>query len=294
MIKVHAASPAGPPGPNVDELLSGTPYRRVELIGRGGMGEVHLVEHRTMGRRFALKILHRRFVEDAQAADRMRVEAQSLARLQHPNVVDVIDYWIADDGRPCVVMERLQGRPLSQELRSRKKIPLVESLTLARQALRALGAAHGLGIVHRDIKPENLFLHDAPVEGRVLKVLDFGLARVLPTASALAPSRLAVSTALGAVVGSPRFLSPEAARGERVDHRADIFSLAAVLYLMLSGRGPFDTGAAEPDPPSRHAEGIPALLDASVIRALSFSPSDRHQSVEEFASDLRAVARSAK
>jgi eukaryotic-like serine/threonine-protein kinase len=277
---------------SLDELVLGpTPYRAVELIGRGGMGEVFMVEHRFLGRRFVLKVLHQRFAAEPQYVDRMRVEAQSMARLQHPNVVEVVDFWTAPDGRPCVVMELLKGRTLARELASRGPLPVAEAVELTGQALSALGAAHRAGIVHRDVKPENLFVHEVPGHPRVLKVLDFGVARVLPGASSGAPAPLSLPTQTGAIVGSPRFMSPEAARGERVDHRADLYAVGAVLYVALAGRGPFDAGSDVPAPPSRYVEGVAPELDAIVLRAMSELPELRPQSAEELAALLRPFSR---
>jgi serine/threonine-protein kinase len=143
--------------------------------------------------------------------------------------------------------------------------------------------------VHRDVKPENLFLHEARGFGRVLKILDFGTARVLPTNNqpTVKPT---TRTASGAIVGSPRFMSPEGARGQRVDARADIFSLGLVLYTMLVGETPFDRGARVVEPPSWHVEAeIPGALDAAVLRALREDPAERYQTAKEFIAALEPL-----
>jgi serine/threonine-protein kinase len=162
----------------VDEVLTSTPYRPIRLLGRGGMGEVHLIEHRFLGARFALKIPRAELATDPQLADRMRIEAQAAARLRHPNIVEIVDFWIASDGRPCVVMEYLRGHTLRNELSVRGRLGIDETLEFSSQALSALAAAHRVGVVHRDIKPDNLFLQEMASGARVLKVLDFGVARV--------------------------------------------------------------------------------------------------------------------
>jgi len=280
-----------PPGQSaeaIEALLAATPYRLCKYIGRGGMGAVHEVEHRFLGRRFVLKVLHGRFAGDPQFVDRMRVEAQSMARLHHPNVVDVVDFWTAVDGRPCIVMELLQGRTLAQELGRRRKPPVAETVGIVRQVLSALGAAHAVGIVHRDIKPENIFL----TADSVVKVLDFGVARVLPASGNKSVVPLALPTDTGAIVGSPRFVSPEGAAGQKVDERADIYSVGLVTYVMLAGRGPFDSFAqTEVEPPSRFADpGVTRELDAVVMKAIEQQPDARYQTVAEFSKALDEFA----
>jgi serine/threonine-protein kinase len=255
------------------------------------MGEVWMVEHQTMRRRFALKILHARL---KRFADRMRVEAETMGRLSHPNVVEVIDFWIAADGRSCVVMELLQGRTLWDELTDSVRMSVSDALPITRQILSALSAAHALGVVHRDIKPENLFLHQLPGAGRVLKVLDFGLARILPQRPAGAPQPPEIPTATGAIVGSPRCMSPEAARGERVDARADLFSVGVVLYMMLVGEGPYDFHV-HPQPPSLVlGQDLPVAVDELVVRSVQKAPDKRYQSADEFLKALSPLIAQSK
>ncbi len=277
-------------GFSVDEVLAGTPYQALRCLGQGGMGEVFAVVERSIGRQFALKVLHADFAATPQFIDRMRLEAQALGRLQHPNVVEVVDFWTARDGRPCIVMELLEGRTLAKEVLARRRLPAPEAIGWARQTLDALDAAHALGIVHRDLKPENLFLHEVAGYGRVLKVLDFGLARVLGEIQG-APPPLAVRTQTGALVGSPRFMSPEQARGERVDHRADLYALGLVLYEMLAGRGPFDEGALEAQPPSTYGgEAVSPALDALVLRAVRVEREQRFQNAAELRRALDEIS----
>ncbi|HEX9618808.1 MAG TPA: serine/threonine-protein kinase [Polyangiaceae bacterium] len=277
----------------IEPLLRSTPYRVVARLGQGAMSEVYTVEHEDLGRLFALKVLHARYGDDPQALDRLRLEAQAAARLTHPNIVEVTDFWIAADGTPCLVMEHLYGNTLAVELERRSRLTPGEAVYHEVELLSALGAAHALGIVHRDIKPENLFLHQAAGR-KALKVLDFGLARVLPRAQPDAPAPLVVPTDTGVVVGSPRFLSPEAARGEHVDHRADLYAAGLVLYLMLTGRGPFDAAVssrAAPAPLGRSLRApVPPELEAVVFRALEPDPDARYQTAPEFARALAPFA----
>ncbi len=279
--------PIEPPTESPEPLLEGRPYRLVELIGRGGMGSVYVIEHRRLKKRFALKVPHKFFARPA-FADRIRIEAQAIARLSHPNVVEVIDFWTAAD-HPCIVLELLTGGTLARELAERRVLPVREAIDFAVQALSALAAAHALGIVHRDIKPENLYLHGARERQRVLKVLDFGLARILPEAVATAPAPPNVPTKTGTRVGSPAFMSPEALRGERVGPSADLYSLGLVLYTLLVGHGPFDRGP-DADPPSRHVTEIPRALDDAVLRAIQAAPEHRFADASEFRAALLSIS----
>jgi serine/threonine protein kinase len=274
------------PGPKADalaHLLAGTRYRPVRWLGKGGQGEVWVIEHRLLRKEFALKLLH------AHLGDgRMRLEVEAMGRIRHPNVVDVIDSWVTADGRRCVVLELLVGRTLWDELAERLSLPVGEAVDIAWHALSALSAAHALGVVHRDVKPENLFLHFSQGHGRVLKVLDFGLARVLPGATGVAPLSRSFRTRTGTMVGSPIFVSPEAARGRPVDVRGDLYSMGMVLYVMLAGHAPFDHDPSKQTPPSRYAgSSVPPELDAVVLRAIRQDPDQRYQSAEEFARDLK-------
>jgi eukaryotic-like serine/threonine-protein kinase len=281
------------PSSGIEDLLATSPYEPLRRLGGGGMGEVYVARARSFGRLFALKVLRPHLGSSAELVSRMRLEAQAMGRLQHPHVVDVTDFWVAGNGRPCIVMELLSGRNLGEELRARRRLPPSEAIELLRQALDALAAAHALGMVHRDLKPENLYLHQLPPGfGRTLKVLDFGVVRLIEGSLDLAP--LSFRTQTGALVGSPRFMSPEQARGEAVDHRTDIYTLGMVLYVMLAGRGPFDGGSSKAAPPSRHAAGVAPALDSIVLRALRPDRSERYQSAQEFLRDLSALGAAAR
>lgn len=290
-------------GPDQEtDPFEGTAYRFKERIAAGGMGEVFLVEHRNLGRDWIAKVLHASLATDAQIVDRFRLEAQTLGRLNHPHIVSAVGYSKTRDGRPFIVQEHLRGRSLSEEIEARGGLPVFEAVTYACQLLSALEAVHALGIVHRDIKPDNLYVCEHPTGARYLKVLDFGVVRVLLGVSEDAPLPPAVPTETGVVVGTPKFTSPEGAMGRKVDHRADIYSAGLVLYIMLTGQGPFDHvlnssrqlvahAAAVPKAPSRVAAGvIPAELDRVVLRALSKKAADRFQNAREFWEALIAAA----
>jgi eukaryotic-like serine/threonine-protein kinase len=275
---------AGPPPETLAPLLEGTAYRAISFLGAGGMGAVWMVEHRFLRKRFALKVLH---AHQSAFADRMRLEAQSMGRVNHPGIVEVVDFWISADGRPCLLMELLEGCTLWDELSERGRLPVDEALDIVRQILSALVAAHGLGIVHRDLKPENIFLHEAPGLGCVAKLLDFGIARVMPNAPPTAPSPAVLRTVTGEPLGSYRFMSPEAWNGAKLDARADLYSLGLILYVMLAGQGPFDAGDTVAAPPSKYAGSAVAELDAIILKAIQENPGDRYQSAAELLTALR-------
>jgi serine/threonine protein kinase len=284
------------------DLFAGTQYRYLERLDAGGMGEVYLVEHRQLFRTFVAKMLHAALVQYPQVVDRMRLEAQALGQLNHPNVVTAAGFGTSADGRPFLVLEHLKGRTLREELAVRGALPTEEAIGHTLALLDGLRAAHALGIVHRDIKPDNLFLATGPSGERVLKILDFGIARVLPTAPAAAPRPLALPTESGAVIGTPRFLSPEGAVGARVDTRADLYAAALMLYTMVAGRGPFDHVSVTSDVMKAHVSEAPALpslyapsalppgLDELLLRALAKDPAERFQTAEMLSSALREVA----
>ena len=265
------------------------------------MGEVFLAEHRKLATPCVVKIQHTRLARDPSVADRIRLEAESLARLNHPNIVAILGCGQTLDERPYIVMEYLRGQTMADELAARGQLPLLEALDYTCQLLRGLAQAHAVGIVHRDIKPDNLFLCDGPRSNRVLKLLDFGVALTMPDALPLGPNPLAVPTATGSVVGALRYVSPEGALARRVDHRADLYSAALVLYFALAGRGPFDHiqsallllsahVAEQPEPPSHFSKaGIPAELDRAVLRALRKAPGERFQSADELREELERI-----
>ena len=282
--------------------FDGTPFQMVHRLSSGGMGEVFVVEHRELGRKFAAKVLAARLSREPQVMDRVRLEAQALGSLDHPNIVSIVGFAETRDGRPFIVMELLSGRSLAGELRKRGRLRVEIAVRFAVELLSALEAAHAVGLVHRDIKPGNLFLAEQPNGATALKLLDFGIARVLPGAPPGAPLPLAVPTETGMLVGTPRFISPEGAWGARVDERADLYGAGLSLYMMLAGRGPFDHFDGEdavrgahatqaPAPPSKYAfDPVPAELDALVLRALEKNPDARFATATAFKEALQLVA----
>lgn len=271
------------------ERISGSPYVAVRLIGEGGMGEIYEAEHAELGRRAAVKVLHRHHQDRPDLAVRLCEEARLQARLRHPNLVDAFDLGMTADGRPWFAMPRLRGRDLRDELARVGALPARTAAALAAQALDGLAAAHGAGLVHRDVKLENLFLE----EDGTLKVLDFGIAKVVHGGAR-------ASTHPGASPGTPRTMAPEQCAGDAVDARTDVYAIGLALYELVAGRGPFDDLRGNdhalrfahcerrPVAPSTLAtRPVPPALDAVILRALAKSPEDRFQTAAEMASALR-------
>jgi predicted Ser/Thr protein kinase len=266
-----------------DTIVDGR-YKVVRRLGSGGMADVYCAEDQQLGRRVALKLLYRRFAEDAEFVERFRREASSAAGLQHPNVVQVFDRG-AWDGTYYIAMEFLEGRSLKQVIREDGPLDPTYAIDIAIQVLKAARFAHKRGIVHRDIKPHNVILDS---EGRA-KVTDFGIAR----------AGASDMTETGSIVGTAQYLSPEQAQGHAVDARSDLYSIGVLLYEMLTARVPFEAESAvtialkhvseTPVPPSQHAPGIPPDLEDAVLRALHKDPAHRFQDADAFIEALEAA-----
>ncbi len=283
--------------------LADAGYRLVQRIGQGGTSDVYEAEHVGLRKRVVVKILQPQFEVTPMSVERMRLEAQTLARVTHRNLVAVSDSGLTREGSPFFVMERLEGRTLLAELRSRGLqgcLPVEQAIEVAQQLLAGLGAAHAAGVIHRDIKLENLFLCAPDETGRrTLKILDFGIAKVLAGADPTrAPEPLALRSQEGVPLGTPRFLSPEQVQCGEVDARTDVYGAGMVLYELLAGRDPFfhirvyaellEAHVTEmPRPPSLVAiQPIAAVLDAIVMSALAKRREDRHASAEAFSAAL--------
>ncbi|MBW2457826.1 MAG: protein kinase [Deltaproteobacteria bacterium] len=277
--------------PTVQALLEGTSYRLLDELGAGAMGEVYTAEHLRLKRPVVVKILKPHL--GSGMTDRLRLEAQALASVRHDNVVDVLDVDATTDGRPFLVMERLEGQPLDVYLAARGGwLPVEEAIELARQTLSGLHVVHEAGFVHRDIKPPNLFRCSS---GRI-KLLDFGVIKLMTEVTDVEP--LSVPTADGIVVGTPKYMAPEQALGKTIDRRTDVYATGIVLYAMLTGKTPFDHHRdltqmlyahvnEAPKPPSEvAAQAVSATLDEVVLRALAKQAEDRFDTALAFASEL--------
>ena len=254
-------------------------YRLIERLGGGPMGSVFDAEDEASGQHVAVKVLATDMAEEPETRERFYREARITSQLIHRNIVSLVDIG-EEGGRPFLVMERLHGLPLDVHLREHGAVSLEMKVDLMTQLFEGLQAAHARGVVHRDIKPGNLFVQ----EDGVLKILDFGLARL--HASTL--------TANGVVVGTPAFMSPEQADGQRVDARSDIFSASSVCYLILTGRPPFSApdlprtlqALLHEDPPAITDTSIPPLLVRILSKGLSKDLGRRYQSCSEVLADL--------
>jgi serine/threonine-protein kinase len=268
------------------------------------MAEVVLAEHMGLGKLVVVKLLHEQFAKDPGLTTRMQIEARSVAALTSPHIVQVTDLGQTATGRTYIVMERLVGRTLAKEVKERGALPFLEAIDYVVQVLAGLEAAHAMGIIHRDIKPDNIFLCDATKNTpRLVKVLDFGIAKVLEVAvDAGRPALPHLVTAAGSTLGTPRMFAPEQALAEPVDARTDIYSTGLLLYTLLTGRRPFAHITTEIEllkasvnerlePPSTTTQNhVPPALDAAVLRAVEKEPGARFQSAEAFASELRRIA----
>lgn len=263
-------------------------YQLAKRIGSGGMGEVYLAEHQMMKRPCAIKVIRPEKAGDPRTLARFEREVRMTAKLSHWNSVDIYDYGNAEDGTFYYVMEYLPGHNTGELVTMAGALPPARTVYLMDQVCRALSEAHSMGLVHRDLKPANIFCALRGGQYDVAKLLDFGLAK--PTVTAEVDE--AELTQEGAITGSPMFMSPEQATGEReADVRSDIYSLGCVLYYLLTGRAPFDykqsvkviiAHASEEVMPLRNFnESIPVDLEEIVLQCLEKSPENRFQTVEE-------------
>ena len=260
-------------------------YTVGDRLGSGGMADVYLAHDSELGRNVALKVLHRRFSDDPGFVDRFRLEAQSAAGLQHPNVVSVFDRgdW---DGTSWIAMEYLQGTTLKEVIRQSGPLDPARATRIALQISQAVAFAHRAGVIHRDIKPQNVMI--GPDDRAT--VTDFGIAR----------AGAAGVTEAGSILGTAHYISPEQAQGQDAGPQSDVYSIGIVLYEMLTGRVPFDAETpvaiamqqvtAEPQPPSALVPGIPTDLEALTQQCLSKDPSLRPAGADELVVRLDAIS----
>jgi serine/threonine protein kinase/ankyrin repeat protein len=309
----------------IGQLLDGK-YEIEELCGRGGMGAVYRATHTGTGRRVAVKVIAPELAGNSEFIERFRREAKTIGLLRHPNIVNVTDFGVtgADgDTVAYLVMEYLEGHTLAERLKNRGSMPINDAIAILSQTCSAMDEAHRLGVLHRDLKPENIWLEPAGPNGANVKILDFGIARlqeVFPLADLEPPPEFSEPTRrrqpfsitedetlrlnytaqqmsrFGSVMGTPKYMSPEQCRGERLDKSSDVYSLGVIAYQMLTGEPPF-TGTT-PELLMRHREAypaplrekrldIPAGVDAVVRQALAKDKNTRPATAGAFAFQLQ-------
>ncbi|HYP90607.1 MAG TPA: protein kinase, partial [Polyangiaceae bacterium] len=276
----------------VGTVLAGR-YRIEHLLGSGGMGSVYRAEHVLMRKACAVKVLHREMTQVKEIVARFEREAVAAARIEHPNVATATDFGQLDDGSFYLVLEFIEGRSLGKLIAELGTLPEERALLITRQIADALSAAHRAGIVHRDLKPDNVMLIAKEGGSDVVKVLDFGIAKVTIEDKAAEQPAL---TRLNTVMGTPEYMSPEQARGEAVDLRADLYTVGVILYEMLSGTSPFRheefvvvlTKKLTEDPPPLPQTVTPATRQL-VSRLLQRSPAERPASASDIVAAVDSI-----
>jgi serine/threonine-protein kinase len=275
--------------PLIGTLIDGR-YQVESVLGEGGMGIVYGARHRSLDKRFALKVMRAHMARDGELAARFTQEARAAAAIHHPNIVQITDFGDLPIGAPYFVMELLDGVPLSQLLKCGGPPPFARALRIVKQVAAALAAAHAVGVVHRDLKPDNIHITSYDV----VKVLDFGVAKVAGA------GRL---TRTGMVYGTPHYMSPEQASGDNVDHRADLYALGIIMYEMFAGRVPFEADSYMgvltkhmfmlPEPPSRVNAAVRELgaLEEVILKCLEKKPDARYPSMDALIAEIESIAR---
>ncbi|HXG09555.1 MAG TPA: serine/threonine-protein kinase [Gemmataceae bacterium] len=266
-------------------------YEAIRLLGEGGMGRVYLARQLDLGRQVVVKVMHDHVAADAKFRERFQRETLLMARFQHPYAVTLYDASLNDPQGPCIVMEYIRGITLDVLLERNTRLTPERTGRLLGQLCEVLQAAHSAGIIHRDLKPANLMVVDPDTPYEMIKVMDFGLAKLIDTRAVKNISSPNAEFA----IGTPGYMSPEQAKGEEMDHRGDLYSVGVILYQLLSGRLPFagrstiDTliAHATEEPPSFAEVGagdwVPPAIEAVVRSCLAKDPADRPASARDLA-----------
>jgi serine/threonine-protein kinase len=278
--------------------LLGERYQLVRLIGQGGMGAVYLATHVIIGKQIAVKVLSPDYSRNPADVQRFLGEARAASLIRHDHVVDIADFGYSPQGQAYLVMEYLEGEDLAHTLQRVGRMPWFRVSNLIMQIGSALAAAHAKGIVHRDMKPENCFRVKRDGDEDFIKVLDFGIAKIVDDRFKKGEHSLTIE---GGIIGTPEYIAPELCRGLKADKRVDIYALGIIMYRMLTGVVPFRTDTDNymavlsqhlTDPPRPFVEQapdahIPPKIEQIVMRALEKDPDRRYQTVEELIAALR-------
>jgi serine/threonine protein kinase len=281
---------------DVDELPP--EYELLEEVGEGGMGVVFKARHRVTNGVLAIKVMLPEIAQKRKNVQRFLIEAKAASSLKHPNICKVFDFGSTESGLSYLVMEWIDGISLGRKVIRDKRVPAAEAIRIFQQISTALAHAHERKVIHRDLKPENIML-TRDSEGRTeVKVVDFGIAKMIHEDADV--TRSYTLTSDGMVVGTPLYMSPEQARSHTIDGRSDIYSLGCLMYFTLTGNPPFigETGVDtvykhinEPPPPIDSALNIPPDLIRIVRRSLEKKPEDRYQTMQELSVDLKKLSK---
>ncbi len=265
----------------VGDVIAGR-YKLLQTLGDGAMGQVFVAENLAIGQKVALKVLKPELLANPEFRARFQNEAQAVAAIEHANVARFFDLVVGDP--TFIVMEYVRGETLADRMKL-GPLPVDRALEIAERLCWGLDAAHAAGVVHRDLKPANVILSPDAEHGEMPKLIDFGLAKL---AAAAGDSQL---TRTGQIIGTPAYMSPEQIKSDKIDGRADVYSLGCVLFEMLTGRTPFGVGAEDdvqvlyrqmheaPPPLAKYLPEVPAPLDALMHKALQKDPAQRFPSV---------------
>jgi serine/threonine protein kinase len=290
--------PRGRPSQVIPVGTSVGSYRLLEVIGEGGMGRVYLAEHIRLGRKVALKMLRSKYSQNPDAVKRFFTEARAVNRIAHENIVEVTDFVSEPDGTSYYIMEFLTGGSLYDLLHQERVVALPRALEIVAQVANALAAVHEAGIIHRDLKPDNIYLARRGTRTDLVKLLDFGIAKLVDPDLGVSIQR----TGVGTLMGTPAYMSPEQASAGPVDYRSDIYSLGVILYELVTGTVPFQGGSygeilvqhltQTPRRPSTFdhlPHPIPPELERLILHCLSKDVAARPQSMRAVEEKLRAI-----
>lgn len=290
-----ALLPDGTPSKSLVGQIIGGRYRLTKLLGEGGMGEVYAAEHIHITKKVAVKLLHPEINSNPEALIRFRQEAQSASSIGHDNIVTIDDFGTMDDNRVYLCMEFLQGESLAEAMQAPGGIGIARTLNIMIQVCDGLSAAHSKGIIHRDMKPENVFLTRRSDDSELVKILDFGIAKVKGT------DQNESLTRTGTVFGTPHYMSPEQALGQKLDHRADIYSVGVMLFEIFTGQVPFKAESfmgilsqhiTKPPPiPStvNPTRSIPKPIEEIILKAMAKEPDQRFSNMQAMRDALKLV-----